>query len=423
MKKILFRFFAIYFLLVISPLEWLSRIPGVSYLSGLQFELDQIVVNFFNRYLLHVKDELNFMGYGSGDTSYAWAQFYTYIILAAIGCVIWSVIDRKRVEDYNEGSFWLRNFVRYYVCSVAFIYGGIKILALQMPFPNLSQLATPLGDFLPMRLSWMFIGYSTPYQVFSGIMEVAVCLLLLNRRTVTLGAFVGIGVFTNVFVLNLSYDIPVKLYSMLLLIMCIYLTAEDWKRFYNFFAANKSTEPMTLYDHTYQKKWQRIGRIVFKLAFIGLFIGFPMYENIGWYNTVKATSDVKPIKSGVYEIETYILNGDTTAVTLDDASWKDFIFDKGGAGSIATQDTLFRPRYRRGYFSYAPDTVKSTIGFKKFPNDSLNTFELNYKFFNDTTFAMWGKVRNDSVYYKVIRGKRHFQLAERQFHWISEANR
>ena len=48
-----------------------------------------------------------------------------------------------------------------------------------MPFPALSQLATPLGDLLPMRFSWLFIGYSAPYQFFSGAMETIAGLLLL----------------------------------------------------------------------------------------------------------------------------------------------------------------------------------------------------------------------------------------------------
>jgi hypothetical protein len=422
MKKVLFRFFAIYFFLIISPLESFYRIPGVNYLTDLTFQLDLLIINFFNKYFLHVKDELNFMGYGSGDTSYAWARFYTYMILAGIGCVIWSIVDRKR-KNYDIASFWLRNFVRYYVASIAFIYAFVKLFALQMPFPNLSQLATPLGDFLPMRLSWMFIGYSAPYQMFSGAMELIVAFLLLNRRTVSLGAFIGVGVFANVFILNLSYDIPVKLYSMQLLIMCVYLMAEDWQRFYNFFAVNKVAEPSLLYDHSYNKKWQRIGRVIFKIGFIILFAALPFYEYLERYNQVKATSDVKPIKSGVYDIETFILNGDTTAVAQNDFAWKDFIFDKGGAGSIATQDTLFRPRYRRGYFTYVPDTTKQLIGFRKFPTDTLNTFELRYQMFNDSTFALWGKVRSDSVYYKLVRGRRHFQLTEKQFHWISEANR
>ena len=81
-----------------------------------------------------------------------------------------------------------------------------------MPFPALSQLATPLGDLLPMRFSWLFIGYSVPYQFFSGAMETIAGLLLLYRRTVTAGLFAATGAFLNVVMINLSYDVPVKLY-------------------------------------------------------------------------------------------------------------------------------------------------------------------------------------------------------------------
>ena len=46
-----------------------------------------------------------------------------------------------------------------------------------------------------MRFSWLFIGYSTPYQIFSGAMETVAGLLLLNRRTVTAGLFAATGAF------------------------------------------------------------------------------------------------------------------------------------------------------------------------------------------------------------------------------------
>ncbi|MFZ8278288.1 hypothetical protein ACO1KY_14095, partial [Staphylococcus aureus] len=65
-------------------------------------------------------------------------------------------------------NYWLFVAIRYFVILNGFSYGIFKLFAVQMPFPSISQLATPLGDFLPMRLSWMFIGYSHSYQVFSG---------------------------------------------------------------------------------------------------------------------------------------------------------------------------------------------------------------------------------------------------------------
>jgi hypothetical protein len=38
-----------------------------------------------------------------------------------------------------------------------------------------------------------------------------------------MGVLVVTGVFVNVMMLNLCYDIPVKLYSMNLVLMCLYL--------------------------------------------------------------------------------------------------------------------------------------------------------------------------------------------------------
>jgi hypothetical protein len=32
----------------------------------------------------------------------------------------------------------------------------LELVALQVSFPTLSQMATPLGGFLPIRLSWLF---------------------------------------------------------------------------------------------------------------------------------------------------------------------------------------------------------------------------------------------------------------------------
>ena len=423
MEKILFRFFFIFFLLTISPWYLLYDIPGISYLLDIYSKGEVWTVGLFNDYFLNVKDILNENGGGSGDTSYAWAQFYTFLIISFIGCVTWTVADRKREAVYNTLDLWLKNIIRYYVALVSFSYGIIKLFALQMPFPNLSQLATPLGDFLPMRLSWMFIGYSTSYQIFSGVIETIVGILLLNRRTVTLGALLGIGVFINVFILNLSYDVPVKLYSMQLLIYCIFLTVMDWRRLLNFFWLNKNAQPTILYDMSLNKKWKRIARIVIKGGFVIVFVVIPFNEAWNRYKEEFKEGELKPIRIGVYNIQTFVKNNDTIPISDDEMVWKDFIFDKGGMGSINTLDTLFRQRYRRGYFMYQPDSVTETIIFKRYETDSISLFEMKYKIIDERTIELWGKLKTDSLYLQLQRRDRHFQLTERQFHWISESNR
>ena len=423
MKNILFKIAFIFFTLFTLPLFWFSQIPGIPLISKYYNKMLSWIVGFFNSNFLHVKEELNMMGYGSGDTTYSWAEFFTHIILAVIGSFIWTLIDRNR-KSYKTLHYWLNNFIRYYVSLIAFLYGIIKLFTLQMPFPNLSQLATPLGDFLPMRFSWMFIGYSTSYQIFSGIAEILVGILLLNRKTVNFGSLLGVGVFANVFILNMSYDIPVKIFSFELLMCCVYLVLMDWNRVLNFFILNKSVSSSKLFEPIYTKKWQKIMRWIFKGAFILFFVLKPLKTSWNRYQGIKNPKEEGPIKQGVYEVKSFIKNNDTLAIPLvKDQEWKDFIFDKNGSGSINTLDTLFNQRYRRGYFLFEPDTASNNIEFRKSWRDTTPIFTLNYTLLNDRDIQLYGKVNTDSISISLFRTDRHFQLTERQFHWVSESNR
>ncbi|MDN3677189.1 hypothetical protein QWY90_07665 [Flavobacterium paronense] len=421
-KKISFRFFFIYFLLTIAPWFWLDVIPGVSYLTRIYTQAVQWIVFRFNDWFLHIKDKLNTEGYGSGDTTYYWAEFYTIIILSLVIAILWNAFDKKEKESKSL-SYWLHNLIRYNLCFVSFIYGSIKLFALQMSFPTLSQLATPLGDFLPMRLSWMFIGYSEPYQIFSGIMELTVGVLLLYRRTIPLGLFVGLGVFINVFVLNMCYDIPVKLYSMQIVISCLFLLAIDSEKYLNFFVLNKPTVPITGYNYRFTKRWQRIGRIVLKSTFIVLVVGFSFYDAVSQYQESKKL-ETSVIPPGIYNIKTFKKNNQIFAIDATDTmAWKDFIFEKGKLGSIKTADTTFMNRYGRAYFIYEADKAKQIIHFKESMSDSVPLFGMKYKFINKNLLQLNGVFKKDTLFFELIKSNKTFPLAERQFHWISEANR
>ena len=103
----------------------------------------------------------------------------------------------------------------------------------QFIFPTFGRLVEPLGEFSPMGLLWNFMGYSTPYIIFSGLAEVTGATLLLFRRTATLGAMASAAVLLNIVMLNFCYDVPVKLYSLNLLLMAIFLMAPDLPRLAN----------------------------------------------------------------------------------------------------------------------------------------------------------------------------------------------
>src|SRR5262249_9377730 len=65
----------------------------------------------------------------------------------------------------------------------------------------------PFGNKSPAGLLWAFVGYSVPYQMFSGVVESFGALLLLTRRTVALGALVCLVSTANVVLLNFCYDV------------------------------------------------------------------------------------------------------------------------------------------------------------------------------------------------------------------------
>jgi hypothetical protein len=421
-RKIVFRFFFIYFTIYIAPWTWLDAIPGVSYVTDYYSRLMSWCVEFSNTHLFHVRDVLVEPN-GSGDTSWAWAQLWMLLFISFVGCIIWSIADRNRTR-YFQLNYWLCLFIRYYVSLVAFIYGIEKLFALQMPFPNMSQLATPLGDFLPMRLSWMFIGYSTPYQVFSGIMETAVGILLLYRRTATLGILMATAVFMNVMMLNLSYDIPVKLYSMHIVLLCIFLAVNEWNRIVCFFVLNRQAPACTIYYYPFPKRWMRITRIALKTLFIMIAVGWQFYTMIQYYKQMHPALVKQPVQDGFYAVNLFVRNNDTIAAShTDSLRWQDVIIEQNGFGSIKSADTAYRQRYKRAYFAYFTDSTTRTINFKKFPADSLFIASFRYETPDDRTLLLQGHQRNDSLYIVLKKTNRHFQLAEKQFHWLSEANR
>jgi hypothetical protein len=423
MKKIIFRFFFIYFLLSTALWQIFEFIPGLSAITFLINDAFVPVVTFFNDHLLHVKDKLNIDGGGSGDTSYAWAYFYTSILLAVLGTLLWTALERKP-KNYQKLDWFLKNTLRYYLVIVAFLYGTIKLFAMQMPEPDLSQLATPLGDYLPMRLSWMFFGYAAPYQIFSGVMEMLVAILLLYRRTIVMGLLMGFGVFLNVFVLNLCFDIPVKIFSMHLVIYCLYLILSDAGHFTSFFWSNIPSGKLTSYDFIATNKFFKVSRIIIKV-FVILFFGvFCLYQSWEYKQEFGQTKVQKPIKPGIYYVKNLKINNVEIPISFsDDKLWKDVIFQKDGRGSVATTDTLFRQSYNRGYFSYTVKPKENKLILTQPGNDKKVILESHYKITSSNSLQIRGKIKNDSIVFDMEKTNRKFQLAEKQFHWISEANR
>jgi hypothetical protein len=416
-QRIAFRTLAVFFGLLIIP----DLLSGV--VPGLDRAIDAAVQGA-NRNLLHVAPTLVAPN-GSGDTSWAWARLGLILLVTAVAVLIWSIADRHRAS-YARANWWFRTILRYHLASAALTYGIIKVFALQMSFPTLSQLATPLGDLLPMRLSWLFIGYSVPYQVFCGVMETLAGVFLLWRRSITLGLILAAAAFANVLLLNLAYDVPVKLYASQLLLVCIVLLAQDAPRLIRGLVLNQPTEASVLDVPPVAGRRVVIARNVLKAAVIYVIGVIPLMS--GWERARDAAKPVTavPLAVGVYDVTRFVRNGDTVPALVSDAvRWRDVIIDNARQGSIGTTDSLFWQRYRRGYFRFRADTATRTLTIWRtsMRQDSTFVATARYALRDSTGAQLWMVLHGDSLAIELTRSPRHFQLAERQFHWISEYNR
>ena len=153
-------------------------------------------------------------------------------------------------------------------------------------------------------------------------------------------------------------------------------------------------------------------------------LGKTFYETLQQSQGMNTAKQHKDFKNGVYDVTKYVVNKDSLpALASDTIRWQNLVIDNNGSGSAATRDTIFRNRYGRGYFNFTVDTLQPVINFKKYQQDSLYTLSLTYAKPDSNTIQLWGKHHNDSLFIELKKSNRHFQLAERQFHWLSEGNR
>ena len=152
-----------------------------------------------------------------------------------------------------------------------------------------------------MGLLWTFMGASVGYTFFGGAAEVLGGLLFFFRRTTTLGALVAGAVVLNIAVMNLCYDVPVKLLSIHLCLMCLFLIAPELGRLLNVLVLNRSVAPVIIEPH-FRRPWLKYSSWAVKTALVG----FAIFSNAS--SALRGESDYgrkapKPPIYGIWEVE------------------------------------------------------------------------------------------------------------------------
>src|SRR5678815_2519601 len=227
-RCVLFRLGIIYFTLYFLPFP-LHMIPGGGYVAGWYHQGMQTAIRWVGEHWLGLEGKIIIQPTGSGDTMIEYVRALCYLAAALAGTLLWSIADRKRAA-YPRLHMIFRTYVRLALAGVMLGYGLAKVFPMQFQVPGPDRLLQTYGNSSPMGLLWTFMGYSPAYTMFAGAMETIGALLLLFRRTATLGGLWTAGVMLNVVMLNFCYDVPVKLYSTHLLIAALIIALPDLPR-------------------------------------------------------------------------------------------------------------------------------------------------------------------------------------------------
>jgi uncharacterized membrane protein YphA (DoxX/SURF4 family) len=277
---------------------------------------------------------------GSGDTTYNYVQLLAYVGVAALTCLLWSLLDRKR-EAYPRLAEWLLVFARYYLAVTMLSYGFAKVFLLQFSEPGLAALMQRYGYGSPMGLAWTFTGFSPTYELVAGSLEVLGGMLLLFRRTSSLGALVIAGVMSNVVLMNYCFDIAAKLFSSHLLAIALGIAAIDTRRLLNVLIFNRPTQGVEYPPHFRRRNFHVAGRVLKGLLIAALLL-LNLYTGTQNYGIYGPGTPRSPLY-GIYEVVEMREDGVLRAGLIsDDSRWRYVILDHPELFTVQMMDDSFK---------------------------------------------------------------------------------
>ena len=317
---------------------------------------------------------------------------------ALLLAIIWSFIDRQK-QDYVRLQYWLQTLLRFFLAYTIMQYGAAKVLDVQFS-SNIETLDTRVADMRPMTVAWTFFGYSFSYEFFIGCSQIAAALLLLFRRTATLGAILMVTIMSNIVFVNFAFDVCVKFFSSTYLVMSLYLLVDDATRLTNVLLLNRTAEKR-IYPPLFQKPvLKRVAGILGVL--IGVFaIAYPLYYTVRMmekYGVRKHSA-----LYGVWSVESLHASGDALNQLLHEEStgWKKVVF---GDYNYATAKSWTADV---GYFGYTVDTAKHHVRMTRTYPDTLLVVNSTYRLHKDTLYLV-GKYGDDSLYVRLHLLRKYF---------------
>ena len=370
------------------------------------------IVNFVAHDVFHVSYPFVTQLTGSGDKTIDWIHAFCLLVFAAVATTAWSVIARRR-PNHATLHKWFHLFLRFAVGSTMVSYGMVKAFPMQMPYPSLQRLVEPFGHFSPMGVLWYSVGASPAYERFCGFAELVGGVFLFIPQLAMLGALVTLADTVQIFTLNMTYDVPVKLFSFHLILMSLLLLAPEAKRLMRVLVLNKTAHPSTQPPLV---RGPRARQIIFALQLvIGVsIVGMNLYNaRQSW--TRFGGGAPKSVLYGVWDVHEMRVDGVVRAGLIGDyGRWRRLIFNSPTNMSFQRMDDTFQ-----GYAAKIDEGVKTLTLTSAADKNWTATFAIERP--ETGRMILDGQMDGRKVRFDLrLFDREKFLLVSRGFNWIQE---
>ena len=410
-SRVAFRFCFVYFGLYCLLTQIISSLipaPNVDVPDLATLWPVRPVILWIAAHILRIKATLVYSGSGSGDKIFDYVLVLFILVITLVATAIWSSLDKR--ENYVTLHKWFRLFIRFALAGQMLTYGMSKAVPLQMPPTPLFKLVEPFGSFSPMGVLWSSIGASRGYEIFAGCAELLAGVLLIFPRTSTLGALVCLADMTQVFMLNMNYDVPVKLLSFHLVLLSLFLLVPEFHRLANFFVLNRVAGPSTQAELFETRRGNRVA-VAVQVLFGVVLLAANAYQFGGdWLH-----NRPKSALYGIWDVDQMTIDGQIRSPLVNDYDrWRRVIFDYSDQIWFQRMDESF------AVYGAAIDVDKKSVAITK-RSDPNWKGNLNFERAGPEHLAFDGEMSGHRVHMELkLVDQTKMILKSRGFHWVQE---
>ncbi len=406
--RVAFRFSVVYLGLTIVSTQLFSAVfmlPSPRFLTGVND-----LVAWIGTHIFRISGPISVAFTGSGDTLLNWVLTGTLLIIAVCVTAVWSLVSRR--DSYPRMNMWFRLLVRFALGATLVRYGFGKLIPVQMPTVFLARLVEPFGDFSPMGVLWSSIGASPAYEMCVGAIELIPGILLFFPRTTLLGALLALIATTGVFVLNMTYDVPVKLLSFHLVLLSLVLLAPYARNLCDLLLLSSplipAQEPPIGRTPRRRRQW-----LVAQAAYGVLIVLLAVGAAVTLWSRTGPGAEKSPL-FGIWDVQQMTVDGNVHPPLLTDTTrWRRVVMQAPTAAVFQRMDDSFES------YTTEFDTDGKTLTITPVSGTGAST--MTYQRVSPDLLVMEGTIDGRIVRLELIpRDLRSFVLNSRGFNWVQD---